>query len=179
MIKLSTEFPRSFHITDLPKEGTTITIQASPVECAAIAKRAGIPDVQSFQASLDLKYLPHSDILHIHGVIDAEYRQVCALSLEAFGQKSRFEFESECMEESQLLVRAAPMVEDGDDMDDDYEPIIDGHIDLGELVVQHFIVALDPYPKKPGVEADGEWKQRASVGNTGNPFSVLKSLKNK
>jgi pimeloyl-ACP methyl ester carboxylesterase len=36
--------------------------------------------------------------------------------------------------------------------EDEPDPIIDGAVDLGGLAVEFMILALDPYPRKPGVE---------------------------
>src|SRR3546814_17044110 len=36
--------------------------------------------------------------------------------------------------------------------EDPPEPFENGCIDLGEIVVQHLAVALDPYPRAPGAE---------------------------
>jgi len=52
------------------------------------------------------------------------------------------------------------------------EPIVGGRLELGELAAQHLSLALDPYPRAPGVEAPaggGEADGR-------RPFAVLSKL---
>jgi uncharacterized metal-binding protein YceD (DUF177 family) len=57
---------------------------------------------------------------------------------------------------------------------EDTEAFIHGYIDLGELVAQNLGIALDPYPRKPGlppVEAEFGNKE-----DKPNPFAKLASL---
>ena len=64
--------------------------------------------------------------------------------------------------------------------DDDSAPevIRRGQIDLGEVVSQYLALALDPYPRAPGVSLAA---QLAEVGGEvrNNPFKILQGLKDK
>ena len=48
-------------------------------------------------------------------------------------------------------VASTPMNDDTPDLPD---PIVDGRIDLGAVALEFLVLALDPYPKKPGVAFD-------------------------
>src|ERR1700689_5361300 len=56
------------------------------------------------------------------------------------------------------------------------EAIIAGVIDLGGLVAQNLGIALDPYPRKPGIAfVEAEYGGEEAV----NPFAKLAELKDK
>jgi hypothetical protein len=62
------------------------------------------------------------------------------------------------------------------DMDQDPpEPIVGGVIDIGELTAQYLSLALDPYPRSPGVAMEEVWSD-ADPGAL-SPFAVLEGLK--
>ena len=48
------------------------------------------------------------------------------------------------------------------------EPIVDGTIDLGGVTLEFLALALDPYPRKPGVE----FTEPAPETPAGVPFAV-------
>ena len=67
------------------------------------------------------------------------------------------------------------------DEKDDPEPIVDGLIDIGELVTQHLSLQLDPFPHKEGEHfetGDESFVQRPNEERQ-NPFAGLKALKEK
>ena len=61
------------------------------------------------------------------------------------------------------------------DAEDPPEPVVDGGVDIGEVVTEHLALALDPYPRREGARMRvGDWA--GSEGDS-SPFAVLKSLK--
>ena len=52
---------------------------------------------------------------------------------------------------------------------------MDGRIDLGALTAESLALALDPYPKKPGVEFEPPAVDGTSEGES--PFAVLSRLR--
>jgi hypothetical protein len=62
--------------------------------------------------------------------------------------------------------------------DDPPDPIINGHADLGALVAEFLALALEPYPRKPGVAFDTEVVSPAEPAAS-NPFAELEKLKRK
>ena len=64
------------------------------------------------------------------------------------------------------------------DFDPEHEPpetIIDGVIDIGELAAQFLALALDPYPRAPGVALDQVWSDGDEP--TSSPFAAIEKLK--
>ena len=75
-----------------------------------------------------------------------------------------------------LIGRPEEMAELGDV--DQPEPIVKGIIDLGELVAQYLSAALPLYPRKEGVQYEGN-SDLTPVSQENNPFLQLKeTLKN-
>ncbi len=95
--------------------------------------------------------------LKVVGVVRAEVRQTCVVTLEEF----------DTVIEEPISVRfAPPEAKEGSDhgrrekflsadeaMDleaDQPDPIVGGHIDLGALAAEFLTLGLDPHPRKPG-----------------------------
>ncbi len=64
------------------------------------------------------------------------------------------------------------------DEDDEWpEPIVEGRIDIGEAVAQQLALALDPYPRKPGISLeDVIGNAAAGDDRPASPFAVLAGL---
>ena len=58
--------------------------------------------------------------------------------------------------------------------EDELEISVGDRIELGELIMEHFVLALDPYPRKKGVKFNYE---QSLNDLEGNPFSVLSTIK--
>ena len=63
----------------------------------------------------------------------------------------------------------APALDDETAPLDAPDPIINGEIEWGGLMVEFLALALDPYPRKPGVEFQFE-----AQGEAEHPFAALK-----
>ncbi|TAH37626.1 MAG: DUF177 domain-containing protein [Alphaproteobacteria bacterium] len=170
-----TEFTKVIAVSEIPPQGRTMHFESTVEERIAIAARAKIPDVDSFAIELQLQFLPQSHILEIKGFGRAKITQVCVVTLEPFEAELNFDFDCQCLESE----RAKKWNNEMDSVEDyaqgGFEEVIDGKVDIGEIAVQEFILALDPYPHKPGARADLDAANQASGED--NPFSVLKSLK--
>ena len=58
----------------------------------------------------------------------------------------------------------------------DTEPMTDGRIEAGKLIYEILSAALEPYPRKPGVEFDWVDPKLKDAGDQG-PFAALAKLK--
>jgi len=142
---------RVVRIDALPREGETVTIEASPAERQALAALNGLPAIASLTATLRVEPAG-SGGARVTGAVHGELTQTCVVSLEPF----------EATVDEDIDVRFAPVDEEAAGAareitlsladEDDPDPVIDGRIDLGALVAEFFALGLDPYPRKPGVE---------------------------
>lgn len=121
--------------------GIDVNVEATPAECAALAKRMQLPAVQSLRCQFHLRRA--GSVIEGQGHLMAEVVQTCVISLQEFyaGVEERF------------IVHWVPAGQESDDIDPDAPDEIgyqNDTIDLGEAMAQQLILALDPYPRAPG-----------------------------
>jgi len=154
----------------------TEVIEASPNECAAVARRLGILAVDRLTARLTVKSL-NGQIFRVEGTWDAAVHQACVVSLEPVAESL-----SGTIEASFEAGGSRPAAEFGGEVlvdplgADPAELLPEEGIDLGELVVQEMAVALDPYPRAQGAEVAPRY-QLSGVEKNEGPFAALKGLK--
>lgn len=167
------EFSRPLDVTRVPPQGSTETIAAEPRECADLARRFGLPALHALEAELKVSRW-RGEGLKIKGRFSADLDQTCVVSLDTFRSVLADEFEGYFLPAGSAA--GAALIEEGD-----AEPFENGIIDMGEVVAEAVALALDPYPKKPGVTfADViEDEGAADSGKEAerNPFSGLESLR--
>ncbi len=141
---MTPEFHRPLSLDRIGAQGLDITIEASPAECSALSERMNLPAVLSLSCTFHLIRESRDKVL-ARGVLRGHVTQICVVSLE--------EFDSPVEETFQ--VRFVPSGEEADDIDpdsDDEIPFEGNQIDLGEAAAEQLGLALDPYPRMPGVE---------------------------
>jgi hypothetical protein len=166
------ELPRPVNLSLLGREGPlTLQIEADPAERAAIARRLGLPAIESLKADIEVT-AEGMEGAHLSGTIRSALTQTCVVTLEPLAVTI----------EEPLDVHFVPpsALPPGDESIDPEAPDppealpASGIIEAGEVVIQHLAVALDPYPRKPGAlfvhESPG---QEPPAG----PFAKLAALK--
>jgi uncharacterized metal-binding protein YceD (DUF177 family) len=170
------EFSRPLDVTRVPPHGSLETIEAEPTECASLAERFGLPALHSLKAELRASRW-RGEGLKLNGHFTADLEQICVVSLDQFRSTLSDEFESYFLPAGSSAGTNAALIEEGD-----AEPFENGIIDMGEAVAEAVALALDPYPKKPGVsfadvmEDEGE-KEATEAAAKGKPFAGLGRLK--
>jgi uncharacterized metal-binding protein YceD (DUF177 family) len=164
------EFSRPLDVTRVPLQGSTERISAEPAECAALAARFGLPAIHSLAAELKVSRW-RGEGLKIEGRFSADLDQICVVSLEAFRSMLSDAFESYFLPAGRKGGKDEAAIEEGD-----AEPFENGVIDMGEAVAEAMALALDPYPKKPGISFDNIVEDTDSSQEQ-NPFAGLSRLK--
>jgi uncharacterized metal-binding protein YceD (DUF177 family) len=162
---------RLVRIDALPKEGQTVTIEASAPEREALAKLYELPAIAVLTAELRVEPAGRGGV-RVAGAVHGELTQICVVSLEPF----------DATVDEAVDVSFAPREEEDRGRrpehetvtltladDDDPDPVVDGKIDLGALTAEFFALGLDPYPRKPGAE----FAAPAEPTPTESPFAVL------
>lgn len=130
-------------------------VKATEAECAALAERFGLISVSGLTAKLRLRRI-RSEFIKVTGELEADVVQRCVVTLEPVPAHVKEEF-SALFAPDHLI----PKEEEDDESDhfqflgndEDFpEPMPGGRIDIGELVAQNLSLALEPYPRKDGVE---------------------------
>jgi uncharacterized metal-binding protein YceD (DUF177 family) len=158
------EFPRPLQVDRVPALGCHERIAADEKECAALAKRLGLPKIHSLGGLL--KAVPwRGGGLKITGTLKAEVDQVSVISLETF--TSALEY---TIERYFLSPRAGtPTTEE------DVDTIEHGIVDLGEILAETMALELDPYPRQEG-EAFSDIEEGLETAKV-SPFTSLSKLK--
>jgi len=138
------ELHRPLSLDRIGPHGLDTTIEATAAECAALAERMQIPAVLALSCTFHLIREGKDKIL-ARGVLRATVTQTCVITLDDFDSPVEEVFQ----------VRFVPSGEETDDIDpesDDEIPFEGNFIDLGEAASEQLGLALDPYPRMPGVE---------------------------
>jgi uncharacterized metal-binding protein YceD (DUF177 family) len=141
---MSPEFHRPVALDRIGPQGLDLTVQATPAECAALADRMNLPALLAMSCDFHLIRESRDKVL-ARGVLRALVTQTCVVSLDDFDAPVQEVFQ----------VRFVPSGEESDDIDpesDDQIPFEGNLIDLGEAAAEQLGLALDPYPRMPGVE---------------------------
>lgn len=147
-------------------------LEADAAARALIAKVLDLPSVSALTARLRVR--PWLDGAEITGAFHAEFEQVCGVSLDPFPVELGGDMEL------QVVPAGSPnaIAEESEELELDPEApdppdILENEmLDLPAYVVEHLALALDPFPRKPGVSFDYE-SPSADI----SPFAVLKALK--
>ena len=172
------EFSRTVSIDELSTGELHRHLSASQLELAALAERFGLPGLTALEADARLRAEELGKI-RVKVTFTADVLQSCVVTLEPVSARLNEEFE---------VVFAPETGDAGLDHDeividvteaDPPEPLIGESIDIGELVAQHLALAIDPYPRKPGVDwhPDEATETTDDGGHGASPFAVLAGLK--
>ena len=172
---MSPEFSRPLSVERVGPTGTEVAIEADAKERSALAKRFGIPGIDTLTARFVVKPWRRGGV-ELRGDIAAVVEQVSVVSLEPFTSEVaesvvRY-FQAETGPGHQPAVLSVQSLEE-----DEPDVIEGGSIDLGEIAAESLALALDPYPRMPGEEFEGAPGQPDVEQQRESPFAVLSRLK--
>jgi len=175
----------------VPSAGQWIKLVANESECKAMADRADIKGIKSLEAKIHLLPKNSGHVIEVRGSFCADVIQECAITLEQIESHIEEEFSAwyanyhqaasftraQHEMQSRLTAEEQPMMEEQDDP----EPMIDGCIDVADLVAQYLVLAINPYVRVDGVEAETDSPPKQTVHGTirPNPFAALKNWRPK
>ena len=137
-----------------------------------IARAVGLDALKALEANLQIS--PWLDGAQIHGRWRAEVVQTCGVTLEPFESRLAGEFTARAAPgDSPALGGAGPHELDLDpDAEDPPDEIEDGRLPLGAYVVEDLSLAIDPFPRKPGVAFEAP-----PQADEPSPFAALAKFK--
>ena len=165
---------RPYNLGRLGQAGDEIALDASADERAALAKMAEVLEVPKFAARISLKKISPTRFA-LHYELAAEIIQACVVTLEPLASRITRAFTRE-LHHAPALRRTAESKEVVLDMgEDDLPEEIDSlHYDLAVPLMEEFLLAIDPYPRTPGVEFQAP---EGLADKPDSPFAQLKGLK--
>ncbi|PKR59487.1 YceD family protein [Thalassospira lohafexi] len=182
--KYTPEFSRIVNTEEQVSKKEKIILEASAQERAALAKRFELVSIDSLTAELTIIAASNGEVT-VRGPMHAQIVQSCVTTLEPVPE----------MVEDEVKVLFSPHVSEEDmpsnpddleDLSEDElmalldqpEPLVDGKIDVGEVVSQFLAVAMNPYPRKDGAELpDAALIEEEADEERPNPFAKLAGLK--
>ena len=155
----------------LGSEGENFYFDVSPKVRSAEASRLGLLAINFLRidGAISLMGDGTSFCLHVHFLADV--LQSCVVTLEPVRSELDESFELCYAPDKRGFSGLGsgffdPLKEDGP------EPLINGKIDIGGVVMEHLVLALEAYPRKPGVKFNFKenYKDKESKYN---PFADL------
>jgi len=164
-------------VAHVPDTGLHRELEASTTERQAMADLAGVRDILSVHAAFDV--VPKSGgRIHVAGYVRARVGQTCVVTLDPIESEIDEEIDLTFAPEAEVR-RLADLIEQGEDdkeaakVADPPEAIVNGIIDLGRVATDALFLAIDPYPRKPGVVFEAEV---IAPDPEDHPFAALKAL---
>jgi len=143
------ELTRWVEVDKIPPRGMQLLITSTPEECAAVAQRLGLLSLGALTATLEIERAADQPAYRVKGSLRADVVQECVVTLAPVPATVRESVAGFFMA-PQLIPTEMGSAEIADVSDEVVEPIVNGAIDLGELVVQHLALGLEPYPRLEG-----------------------------
>jgi hypothetical protein len=168
-----------YNLARLGNACDVVRFAADAGQCAAIAKWSGILAVEKFEVGVEISKLA-SNRFGLAFRLDTDVTQACVISLEPVSSQLERSFTRELVfagtgrrREPDESAASPDLVLDGEE-EDGPEEIDSLHIDLATPVLEEFVLSLDPYPRRSGVEFAAKGLDSAPPES---PFAVLKTLK--
>jgi len=163
-------------VAQIPDTGLHRDIEADPATREALAELAEVREIREARASFDVT-LMKGDRVHVAGRVQALVGQICVVTLDpmetAIDEPIDLEFAP-----PEQIPQMSDLVDEAEDSDEEIpdppEPIINGMIDLGRVATDALLLAIDPYPRKPGAVFEPK-VEPADPGD--HPFAALKTFK--
>jgi uncharacterized metal-binding protein YceD (DUF177 family) len=168
----------SYNLARLGNAGDTVTIAADQAQRAAIAKWSGVLSLEKLEARVEIKK-PGPSHYRLDFVLDVAVTQACVVTLEPVPAQIERRFSRELHFTGP--VRHKPVAGDSvldvvvDSAEEEGPEEIESlHYDLAGPVLEEYILSLEPYPRRPGVQFA---PQTEPSDGPESPFAVLKNLK--
>jgi hypothetical protein len=159
---------REIAVSELPRGGIEIEIEANARERADIARRFDLLGVEALAGIYHVD--PIARGVRVTGEVVARIRQTCVVSLDAFESALREPVLLTFGTDADAGRIGAGQVEISPEEEDPPEPLLDGKIDLGAVTLEYLALGLDPYPRKPGAKFEHE---NSEAERPASPFAAL------
>jgi uncharacterized metal-binding protein YceD (DUF177 family) len=163
-------------VAEIGEGGLVRNFAADAGERQALASTLGLRDVRALAADVTLTQVGRSAIL-AEGRLHADIVQTCVVSLVPVEQSIDEPVSIRFLRAADQSTPKPGGEVQLDAADIDPPEILSGPtIDLGPVLYEQFVLAIDPYPRAPGAELPTEaGDPRGTSGDS--PFAVLAGLK--
>jgi uncharacterized metal-binding protein YceD (DUF177 family) len=168
---------RPVDLSAIPSTGIERKFSATESERAALAKALGLVAVNSLSADL-VATAGKRGSFRVEGRVQADIVQTCVVSLAPVPQKIDETIDVRFAPGEPDDLRAGAEIEIDIGADDAPEPLQGSSLDLGAVAEEHFVLAIDPYPRAPGAELEPAIEEIEPV-RPDSPFAALAGLRGK
>jgi uncharacterized metal-binding protein YceD (DUF177 family) len=163
-------------VAEIGEAGVVRKFVADAAERQALAKTLDLRDLRELAAEVTLWPVGRTGVL-AEGRIRADIVQTCVVSLVPVEQVIDEPFAVRFVRAGDQLAEKQTGEVHLDAADVDPPEVLTGHtINLGPVVYEQFVLAVDPYPRAPGAELPAEAAD-PDGGAGDSPFAVLAGLK--
>jgi uncharacterized metal-binding protein YceD (DUF177 family) len=167
------------HPSRLPRKGELLEGALDEAGCKAVGAELGILAVLSLAWSVRAKPW-RKDGFALTGTVKGEVEQACVVTLDPVRQSISEDIDLRFLPEGKAKPRAA-----SDDAatdlafdaapEDEPELYSTDPFDAAPLIIEHFALGLDPYPRKPG--ADFTEAQKAALAADADESPMARALR--
>jgi hypothetical protein len=160
-------------LSEVQRGPVKVRLDADDAVRRALARDLGLISIESLTADLTLK--PWLDGAELAGALAAEVTQTCSVSAEAFGERVAGEIFVRMVPAGSPNAPTEPTGEEIEvDLEGDDPPdvLASDRIDLAGYVIEHLVLELDPFPRKPGAVFEPPEEQSPA-----SPFAILRKLR--
>ena len=160
-------------VRNVPADGLGVERSATVDERRRLAEDLAIVSVDALVAKYRITPLSKGRIA-VAGSVETRVTQECVVTLEPVTSSVSVPLDVIFTPESHV---PEPEIEGSlEDLESpDEEPIENGVIDMGRIIVEELVSGLDPYPRREGASLD--WTDEKNAGAEANPFAALARLK--
>ena len=162
-------------IDDIPQEGLCVQFFATSEELKDLKERLCVEKFITLQAEVTIR---NGETIgrnfEAWGTARAQFVQHCVATLEPLNSAIQ----------TAISVRFSEDAQTGEGeweigLDDEYPPelIVSGTVDVGEAIIQHLALEIDPFPRSPGVPYLDVSSDENGIKN--KSFARLSGLRNK
>jgi len=161
-----------YDLGGLSEAGYERVVSASPAELARLAQWEQVQSVDRFEGRVTLKRLSQKRFRY-DATLAAEITQSCVVTLEPVRTQITRNFSRELhftasrIRDDTVSISISPVE---DEAPEDIDSL---RFDLAGPLLEEFSLAIDPYPRSPGVEFE---PPQDELPDPEGPFAVLKSL---
>ncbi|HSZ74542.1 MAG TPA: YceD family protein [Rhizomicrobium sp.] len=167
---------RFFDLATLSQAGAEIAIMPQADDLVRLAEWAGVEAIKRFDATVKLKKLSPTRFAYA-AHFSADIVQACVVTLEPVASHIEKEFTRElhlaAIRASSRFAAIGADLDVTSAADESPEEIESPHFDVAGPVLEEFVLAIDPYPRREGIEFS---EPKTQEPKPESPFAVLKRL---
>jgi len=178
------EFSHIVQVSELGNRPLELNLTANAQQRADLARRLSLTSLESFESQVFLTLLKSGDV-DVKASFTAQVIQPCGVTLAPVESdlKAKFSITYSPVVEEEEEGEEEEVFEDLDNMVEPPERLIEQKLDIGESLVEHLALEIDPFPRVKGAVFEGYVAGSKSEKESGfekkNPFAALSQLQTK